>query len=146
MGKSKSTLTIGISTASNKSRHGSTSSSSEGSSTSPISADHHIKSFTSSRELKFAKNLKYLLVEILRKNPNKAKVIIRYMQHVWWRNNGTGGNKNRFLDLSKSTPGDGIRQCTAANGQPSQSYVQGGNNTSSGGGSASSGGGRNGGN
>jgi hypothetical protein len=142
--KSKPSLAIGISPASNKNRHGSTSSSSEGSSTSPISADHQIKSFTSSRELKFAKNLKYLLVEILRKNPNKAKIIIRYMQHVWFRNNGEGGNKSRLVDLSKATPGDGIRQCTAANGQPSQSYVQGGNNASSGG--ASSGGGGNGGN
>ena len=137
--KGKPSPVINVKPVPNKRRHGSTSSSSDGSSSSTIAADHHLKSFTSSRELKFAKNLKHLLVEIQRKNPSKAKIIIRYMQHVWWRNN-SGGNRNRFLDLSKATSSDGIRQCTAANGQPSQSYVQGGNNASSGGGGASSGG------
>ena len=140
--KSKSSLALNVKSAFNKSRHGSTSSSSGGSSLSPIGADNHLKSFTSSRELKFAKNLKHLLVEIFRKNPTKAKIIIRYMQHVWWKRNGGSGANNRYLDLSKpASSGDGIRQCTAANGQPSQSYVQGGNNSSNGGGGAASGGG-----
>ena len=139
--KSKSSLALNVKSAFNKSRHGSTSSSSGGSSVSPSGADNHLKSFTSSRELKFAKNLKYLLVEILRKNPSKAKIIIRYMQHVWWKRNGGSGANGRYLDLSKPSSGDGIRQHTAANGQPgSGQYVQGGNNSSgSGGGSASGG-------
>ena len=138
--KSKSTLSLNVKSAFNKSRHGSTSSSSAGSSVSPLGADNHLKSFTSSRELKFAKNLKCLLVEILRKNPTKAKIIIRYMQHVWWKKNGGNGATGRYLDLSKSSS-DGIRHCTAANGQPgSGQYVQGGNNSSNGGGGSSSGG------
>ena len=136
--KSKPSLAVHVKAGPNKSRHGSTSSSSDSSSASPTSSDRHLKSFTSSRELKFAKNLKHLLVEILRKNPTKAKIIIGYLQHVWWRKNG-GTGRNRFLDVSKAS--DGVRQCTAANGQPSQSYVQGGNNTSSGGGGGSSAGG-----
>ena len=142
--KSKPMMPDNIKPIANENRHGSTSSS-EGSSSSS-SGDHHHKSFTSSRELKFAKNLKHILVEIFRKHPTKGKVIISYMQHMWGRNNecrSPENNKNKFLHMSKTLPG--IRECTAANGQPgSQSYVQGGNN-SGGGGGASSGGGGNGG-
>ena len=82
--KSKPMMPDDMKTISNENRHGSTSSS-DGSSSS--SSSDNFKSFTSSRELKFAKNLKHLLVEIFRKHPAKGKIIIGYMQHMWGRNN-----------------------------------------------------------
>ena len=41
-----------------------------------------VRSFTSSRELRFAKNLKLVLVEIFRNHPVKARMIIDYMRSV----------------------------------------------------------------
>ena len=120
-----------------KTRHGSTSSSSSSSDSSSDSASSSASAeskttFTSSRELKFAKNLKIIIVEILRKNPVKGKIVINYLQHVWKK----AQNQKRQL------AGPSVIHCAAANGQP-QSYVQGasgGNSAAGGGGGAGSGG------
>ncbi|XP_059079962.1 uncharacterized protein LOC131878075 isoform X2 [Tigriopus californicus] len=48
----------------------------------PARVDKKPMSFTSSRELRFSKNLKFLLVEIFRSHPEKARMIIDYIQHV----------------------------------------------------------------
>ena len=64
-------------------------------------------SFTSSREMRFSKNLKRLLSEICRRKPVEGGIIIEYLHTTW--------NK---MDQDS---GKGIRTCTAANGQQSQS-------------------------
>ena len=118
--------------SSSKSRHGSTSSSSssggesgsESSGGSTASSSASLESFTSSRELKFAKNLKLIIVEILRKNPAKGRVIIRYLRYVWNRH-----ATSRTTRVAQGGPS--IIHYTAANGQP-QSYVQGANSAAAG--------------
>lgn len=89
--------------------------------------------FTSTKELRFAKNLKLLLVEIMRKDPTKARIILDYLRHSWRK------CKN------------GVRQCTATGQPPSFVQSSGGSgsssaNNGSGGGSSSSNSGSGGGN
>ena len=101
-------------------------------------------SFTSSRELRFAKNLKRLMTEIIRRRPHEGRIIVRYLKSTW----------NKLHPDSVK----GIRSCAAANGQQSQSggsfsgrggssYNNSSNNgnNSSGGGCGSGGGGSGGG-
>jgi hypothetical protein len=63
-------------------------------------------SFSSIRELKFAKNLKTVMTEICRRRPTEGHIIINYMKFAWNKCNSHG---------------TGMRGYTAANGQPSQS-------------------------
>ena len=78
------------------------------------SKHHPTASFTSSRELKFAKNLKLIIVEILRNNPAKGRVILSYLAFVWRK---TESQLNRG-------PSGGSRQCANAGQQP-HSYAGG---------------------
>ena len=39
--------------------------------------------YTSSKEMRFAKNLKHVLVEIMRRHPGKARVILGYLRFAW---------------------------------------------------------------
>ena len=64
-------------------------------------------SFTSSRELRFSKNLKRLITEIVRRKPVEGRIIVEYLKSTW----------NRLHSDSVK----GIRSCAAANGQQSQS-------------------------
>ena len=64
-------------------------------------------SFTSSKELRFSKNLKRLISEICRRKPVQGRIIIDYLKSTW----------NKVHRESNQ----GIRSCTAANGQQSQS-------------------------
>ena len=64
--------------------------------------------FTSSKELRFSKNLRRLIGEICRRKPVEGRIIVEYLKTTW--------NK-----LHPESNQHGIRSCTAANGQQSQS-------------------------
>ena len=72
-------------------------------------------SYTSTKELRFAKNLKLLLVEIMRKHPVKAKIILNYLRFAW--NKSSNNSKTVTKQEVK------VQQAAATSGQP-QSFVQ----------------------
>ena len=100
-------------------------------------------SYTSTKELRFAKNLKILLVEIMRKHPVKAKVILNYLRFAW-----TKSKKNANAVISQEVKV--TSQVTATTGGQPQTFVQvsdgqGGNSSSTGSGSNQGSGGSSGG-
>lgn len=108
--------------------------------------------FTSTKELRFAKNLKLLLVEIMRKHPNKARVILSYLRFAWDKSklslttvSSANSTSSSSITTSVSKAEVQVIQTAAATGQP-QSYnqVSDGASTGSGGSGGSSGSGGNG--
>ena len=104
--------------------------------------------FTSTKELRFAKNLKLLLVEIMRKHPNKARVILSYLRFAWDKSklslttvsSSANSTSSSSITTSVSKAEVQVIQAAAATGQP-QSYnqVSDGASTGSGGSGGSSG-------
>ena len=103
--------------------------------------------YTSSKEMRFAKNLKHVLVEIMRRHPGKARVILGYLRFAW--------KKVKMVQTAAATgqtPShvqvSGGQSNSAGSGQrPSGSSgsSSGSSGSSSGGGSSGSGGGNGGG-
>ena len=86
--------------------------------------------FTSTKELRFAKNLKLLLVEIMRKHPNKARVILSYLRFAWDKSklslttvSSANSTSSSSITTSVSKAEVQVIQAAAATGQP-QSYNQ----------------------
>ena len=103
-------------------------------------------SYTSTKELRFAKNLKILLVEIMRKHPVKAKVILNYLRFAWTKSKK---NANLLAITQQEVKVTSQVTATTTGGQP-QTFVQvsdgqGGNSSSTGSGSNQGSGGSSGG-
>ena len=101
-------------------------------------------SYTSTKELRFAKNLKILLVEIMRKHPVKAKVILNYLRFAWTKSKKNAANAVISQEVKVTS------QVTATTGGQPQTFVQvsdgqGGNSSSTGSGSNQGSGGSSGG-
>ena len=80
--------------------------------------------YTSTKELRFAKNLKLLLVEIMRKHPVKARIILSYLRFAWDKSRQvTPSSNNSSSSMTASTEAEVKVIQAAATGQP-PSYVQ----------------------
>merc|ERR1719150_161583 len=78
-------------------------------------------SYTSTKELRFAKNLKILLVEIMRKHPVKAKVILNYLRFAWTKSKK---NANLAAITQEVKVTSQVTATTGAAGRQPQSFVQ----------------------
>ena len=78
-------------------------------------------SYTSTKELRFAKNLKILLVEIMRKHPVKAKVILNYLRFAWTKSKK---NTNLAAITQEVKVTSQVTATTGAAGRQPQSFVQ----------------------
>ncbi len=119
-----------------------------------------LPTYTSSRELRFAKNLKLIVVGMMRKNPAKARIVLDYLKHAWNKSKAlttttasssatSSSASSASTSRSNSSEAAGppvsdvkIQQCAATGGQPpSYSQVSDGGQGGSGGSAGSSGGG-----
>jgi hypothetical protein len=98
-----------------------------------------LPTYTSTKELRFAKNLKLLLVEIMRKDSAKAKVILSYLRHSW-KKSKTCSTTTNSDGATGQQPQDG-QGGTGSNAGGSSAGASGGGSSGGGGGSGSGSGG-----
>ena len=103
--------------------------------------------YTSTKELRFAKNLKLIIVEIMRKHPKKGRTILSYLRYAWQKSKVSEEVKNvacngqipSYVQVSDGQ-GSNSGQSGSSGSSSGSSGSSGGSSGGGGGGSASSGG------